>query len=304
VSASEQRCGECTLAPASAPETLHVRFAAHYVTVASASPPVTSLFRESFAAMLDARPAGTCVGVVEVIERTGSLHVVERGAPELGPPPRGPAQAENRLFHATVKRLMAARSDLLWLHAGVAARDGAAVVLCARSGHGKSTLVAELLARGWSYYSDEIAAVDAATGTVIPFPIAPYKRVGDGRVLAEMADVQRLDKIPVEVGRDAIARAPARIGCVYFLSYRPAMLSSTLLSCSPAAAVLETLDHSLGDTTHREIEIRRLCGLMSRLPGVRLDYADPQDAVRVIEERSGTRAPVRTAEQAAAAASY
>ena len=61
------------------------------------------------------------------------------------------------LHHRVVKLLLNARTDLLWVHAGAVASAGQAAVLAAPSGHGKSTMVAEFLARGWTYLSDEIA---------------------------------------------------------------------------------------------------------------------------------------------------
>jgi hypothetical protein len=65
---------------------------------------------------------------------------------------------------------VAASGRSLLLHAGAVAVDGGAVLFPAPMDSGKSTLVAGLVARGLSYLSDEIAAIDPTTGLVEPYP--------------------------------------------------------------------------------------------------------------------------------------
>jgi len=189
-----------------------------------------------------------------------------------------PEAAANRLFHAAIKLLMAARSDLLWIHGGVAARGGRATLLCGHSGAGKSTLVADLLARGWTYFSDEFAVVDPCNATVFPFPITPYMRVSNERRLAEVEDVQHMPKIFVETAAHAVGRTAVPIDGVFFLSYAPQSKVVQVVDCSPAEGVLEMLQNSLSIAPSREQEIRRLCDLMSRVPSARLSYTRARDA--------------------------
>jgi hypothetical protein len=59
----------------------------------------------------------------------------------------------------------------LIFHAGVAAKDGRALLLPAVSGSGKSTLAAALTASGWAYLSDELAVVDPQSLRVEPFAL-------------------------------------------------------------------------------------------------------------------------------------
>ena len=58
----------------------------------------------------------------------------------------------------------------IFVHAGVAAWKGRAIVLPGRCFTGKTTLVAELVRAGATYYSDEYAVFDAR-GRVHPFPM-------------------------------------------------------------------------------------------------------------------------------------
>ena len=61
--------------------------------------------------------------------------------------------------------------DHTFVHAGVVAWRGAAILVPGVSGTGKTTLVAELVRRGAQYYSDDWAVLDQA-GTVHAFPCA------------------------------------------------------------------------------------------------------------------------------------
>lgn len=57
-------------------------------------------------------------------------------------------------------------------HAGVVAKDGVGVVIPAKPGGGKTSLVASLLELGFEYLSDEFAVLDPESMTVLPFPKA------------------------------------------------------------------------------------------------------------------------------------
>src|SRR4051812_20838647 len=57
----------------------------------------------------------------------------------------------------------------IFLHAGVVASAGRALLLPGRSFSGKTTLVTELMRAGATYYSDEFAVLDA-DGLVHPYP--------------------------------------------------------------------------------------------------------------------------------------
>ncbi|HEY1332625.1 MAG TPA: hypothetical protein VGF31_00130, partial [Myxococcaceae bacterium] len=67
----------------------------------------------------------------------------------------------------------------VFVHAGVVAVDGRAILVPGRSGAGKTTLVRALVAAGASYYSDEYAVLDAE-GRVHPYARRPSVRVRSG----------------------------------------------------------------------------------------------------------------------------
>jgi hypothetical protein len=72
-------------------------------------------------------------------------------------------ESDLRLFVAELAR------HRVFVHAGVVGWKGKAIVIPGRSFSGKSTMVAELVRAGATYYSDEYAVFDAR-GRVHPFP--------------------------------------------------------------------------------------------------------------------------------------
>jgi hypothetical protein len=177
--------------------------------------------------------------------------------------------------------LIAARPELLWVHSGVVGKSGKAVLLSGASGQGKSTLVAQFVARGWTYLSDEIAPIDPYAATVVPFPVMPYMRVS-GRQDLPLTDVKELDKIPVELTQEAIATSTLPIAGIYFLSYAPSSNGVDMTPCSPAMAVVEMLRNSLNPHESRGKEIAGLCRLMEQTTCTHLRYANAPEAAEQI----------------------
>jgi hypothetical protein len=99
-------------------------------------------------------------------------------------------------------------SAYAFIHAGVVAVDGVAIVLPGSSHSGKTTLVAELVRAGATYYSDEYAVVDD-DGAIHPYakPLS-IRDEGKGRL-----------GTPVPVAPEQIASAPTRAGLVVLTSY-------------------------------------------------------------------------------------
>lgn len=56
------------------------------------------------------------------------------------------------------------------IHAGVVGRDGRGIIISGPSTFGKSTLMLELVSRGYKYYSDEFCPVNLSDYTIAAFP--------------------------------------------------------------------------------------------------------------------------------------
>lgn len=89
------------------------------------------------------------------------------------------------LLDAHIRLFIAANArDRVFVHAGVVACDGQALVIPGESFCGKTMLVRALVEAGATYYSDEYAVLDEA-GFVHPYPRPLSIRTIDGRPAAE-----------------------------------------------------------------------------------------------------------------------
>jgi hypothetical protein len=246
--------------------------------------------RAVFGPMVIGDPVGTATGQLEAVPDAEGFRIV--GAPDVDVPRAvTPGWAARELYHATVKLLMLARQDLVWVHAGVAAYEDRAYLFSGPSGQGKSTLVGTLLDHGWTYFSDEVAAIDVETGTVHPFPLAPRRRVheGDFVLLDERDAVRGLRKVDVEFPPHAVGQRPLPLDRICFLRYLPAAGSIQEAPCTPAQAVLELLRNSLSITADREREIARLAQLVGLVPTVQIIYPTAEGAAAYVHADAARR---------------
>jgi hypothetical protein len=121
----------------------------------------------------------------------------------------------------------------VFVHAGVVAWAGGAIVIPGASYSGKTTLVAELVRRGAAYYSDEYAPIDRH-GRAHPFP-KPLSIRGDGERTPEQLG-GRAGGRPLAVR--AIVEAPFRAGA----QWRPRRRSA-------AEGALALLSHAIPGST-------------------------------------------------------
>jgi hypothetical protein len=136
--------------------------------------------------------------------------------------------AEIRLHVASNAR------DRLFVHAGVVARDGRALVIPGLSFSGKTTLVAALVGAGARYYSDEYAVFDEA-GLVHPYPRPLAIRSGDAA-----ASRERWTPDPSAVVGDE----RGDVAAVVVTSYRPGAEWHPE-RISPGQAVVALLGHAV-----------------------------------------------------------
>lgn len=100
----------------------------------------------------------------------------------------------------------------VFVHAGVVGWRGQAILLPGRSHAGKTTLVAELVRRGATYYSDEYAVIDER-GRVHPYPRPLQVREGKSA---------RQKKYRVEEFGGKAGRRPLPVGLVVISRYKAA----------------------------------------------------------------------------------
>jgi hypothetical protein len=122
----------------------------------------------------------------------------------------------------------------VFVHAGVVAFEGEAILIPGRSLAGKTTLVAELLRRGATYYSDEFAVLDER-GRVHPFPKTLSMRK-PGEISQE--------EVPPEAFGASQGTEPLPVGLVLVGRFREGRRWRPR-ELSPGRAILALLDNAV-----------------------------------------------------------
>lgn len=155
-----------------------------------------------------------------------------------------------------------AASRYLVFHAGAVSRGSIGFLMPGASGSGKSTLVGGLLAAGWTYFSDDIAAVDLATLELLPILKAlcikgdalplladrltdlrgarPYRRFAAPEVRYALPPADRLPESPVPVHFVIFPRYTAGAETELAPLARSAALALLLETCSNSRDALAT----------------------------------------------------------------
>ncbi len=81
-------------------------------------------------------------------------------------------------YYYIQRQVMKHLKNYVLLHAGVASKPGQTVIIAGPSGMGKTTMIVELLKKGFRYFSDDICPVSLKTGLVHPFPRSLWKVSG------------------------------------------------------------------------------------------------------------------------------
>ena len=170
------------------------------------------------------------------------------------------------LDEAVVQRLATLRA----VHAGVVVLDGRALLLPGSSHAGKTSLVAELLQRGATYFSDEYALIDAE-GRVHPYPRPLLMRNGSPEQVPVLATECNA----------AAGDSPAPVCWILALEYQPK--GGWDIASVPQGEALLNL---LRNTPHVLAETPDLVGIFQRAvagaacyAGRRSDAADAVDQI-------------------------
>jgi hypothetical protein len=167
--------------------------------------------------------------------------------------------------------------DLIFIHAGCVAFDGAAILLPGRSFTGKSSLTDALVRAGGAYYSDEFALL-RPDGDVLPYPRPLALRGRDGTPARRIS--------PSEMA--TVGSGPTVVGVVAALTYAADGRWSTQEG-SVAEGALALIDNAVAAQTRPDEVLTACAATMSSgrfLRGVRGDADDAaQRLIRFLEER-------------------
>lgn len=136
---------------------------------------------------------------------------------------------------------------MLFVHAGVVAVDGIAVVMPGRSASGKTTLVEALLHAGAVYGSDDYAAIDG-DGRIHAYPRRLSIRQGPDRRIRSSAEVL--------AGAETFSE-PLRLGLVVVTEYTPRGTWSPR-RLTPGQTALALLQHTLAARDRPDRSLRHI----------------------------------------------
>ncbi|MGC2662061.1 MAG: hypothetical protein WA324_29210 [Bryobacteraceae bacterium] len=156
---------------------------------------------------------------------------------------------------------------VVFVHAGVVAWQGKAILLPGKSFSGKSTLTMALVDAGATYYSDEYAVLDAQ-GLVHAFSRMPRLR----------PDVQppRTNSVP-----PATALPPLPVGLVLSAHYNPDALWQPR-QLTPGETLLAMLENTVAVRRQAEFSVSALKNAVASAIGLQSERADAASVARSI----------------------
>ena len=187
------------------------------------------------------------------------------------------------LKHELLAQFIRERQDLLWLHAAAVERNGKAILVAGPSGQGKSTISTRLCEMGWNFMSDDIAPVRMSSNDVLPFPQAPFRRIGAG-IIPNRVALEALEKESVIISPESIRRQAAPIAAIVFPVYRPGTREN-LVSMPSGNAAFELLRSYTNFVDHKASGVARASELARQIPAYELIYSRGQDAAALLNSK-------------------
>jgi hypothetical protein len=171
----------------------------------------------------------------------------------------------------------AAARGRTFVHAGVVGWRGHAILVPGRSRSGKTTLVAELMKAGATYYSDEFAVLDRR-GRVHPFSKSLSIREG-GCARHEVVRRQHAEELGGSCGVQ-----PLPVGLVVLTSHRPGA-EWRPVTLTPGQAVLEMLAHTVPARLRPEASLAALERAVARATVLRGERGEAAEvAARLLDQ--------------------
>ena len=211
-----------------------------------------------------------------------------------------PSRPLGRLLHHVNVTAIERSQHLTLLHGASAATSVGAVLLPAPMESGKSTLVTGLVRAGWRYLTDELLAIDPATGLIHPYPRAISLDAGSWDLFRELAPpagggtVERFRphqwQLPVE-RFGAVVREPTPITGVVFPRFDTEE-TTRLDPLDPVEGLRQLLAccFTLRQHPHRDVTV--LAEVMERVDAHVLSMSDLDPAVDLVERHLGDGSPV------------
>ncbi|MCL4544022.1 MAG: hypothetical protein M1118_05400 [Chloroflexi bacterium] len=183
------------------------------------------------------------------------------------------------------------------LHAAVIAHSGKAVVLAAPSSTGKTTLALAACASGWSFCSDEVAALLPETGTVNPFPRAAFIRLPTLHHLAQIGlkeSVEGMARVRLDETAGIAICQPfetippdAALPLAGFVFLRRSSCGVLLQTIPPSRVAIHLLQQTLNGATLGRRAFLQAARLAQVIPAYSLDVTDTRSALAALKQLIG-----------------
>ena len=92
------------------------------------------------------------------------------------------------LLQAILERIHPNVGWLALIHGAAVAHNAKGLALCGPSGSGKTTLAAGLIGKGFDYLADDLVALSAPTGTIVPWPLPLSIKPGSVEVITSYCE--------------------------------------------------------------------------------------------------------------------
>ena len=196
--------------------------------------------------------------------------------------PRGDEAATAHLLSNQVLPRVAAHEGACLVHAALAYRDSAAILVMGESGYGKSTLAVSLRTSGWTLAGDDCVIVDALDSAPVAAAVAPSLRLlpdsreryfPEATALLPIAPYSTKCAVPDAVAPNA---APVALEAIFVLDDPEQGTDVRSRRLRETEAAIAFLDNSMAldpsDRDHAQVRFLQACSLARRLPVYSLSY--------------------------------
>jgi hypothetical protein len=248
-----------------------VSFSSHQVIVRTDDERVSIFIRQTYEHMLTGS-ANDVVGDVSVHEERGVFEVRRSGKPGLSAD--DPRALFPQIVDDVLQEFMEARPDLLWLHAGVAERAGAGIVIPASSGSGKSTVTTALVERGWRFMSDDIAPIAIDELRVLSYPQLAHRRKFPGQHIADDR-IGGLEREAVAMAQQSVHSGDAALEAIIFPEFG-ACDKPRFSTVSRGDAAMKLIQNVRNFSDHREAAIEAIAAIVRGAELYQFYYGNPE----------------------------
>jgi hypothetical protein len=189
------------------------------------------------------------------------------------------------------------RADLLFLHAAAVEWDGAAFLLAADSGSGKSTTTWALMHHGFGYMSDELSPLDTGAMRVLPYPHALCLKQDPAAPYALPAATLRLGRtshVPVASLPGPVASGSRPLAGVFLVEHRPDLAAPQVHAIEASEASARLYVTALNALAHPNDGLEPVVRVAQHVPCFDLSSGDlaatcalvRSTVVRIMQERA------------------